>query len=61
LFKAGRPAPQLAGQADASLHWVGRARRGDPELSARDFLSSFPFAPSAARETIERCPADIGL
>ncbi|MCB2061588.1 MAG: winged helix-turn-helix domain-containing protein [Novosphingobium sp.] len=54
-------ATQLAGEPEAAGQWIGKARRADPELSARDFLSSFPFTPSAARETIERSLGDLGL
>ncbi|MBI1180784.1 MAG: transcriptional regulator [Alphaproteobacteria bacterium] len=54
-------ATALDGQAAQASHWVGAARRNDPDLAARHFLQSFPFAPSAARETIERTLTDLGL
>jgi tetratricopeptide (TPR) repeat protein len=54
-------ATSLAGQADRSALWTARAKERDPGLTAGDFLNSFPFAPTAARETIERCLTDLGL
>jgi TolB-like protein len=54
-------ATSLAGQADSSALWIGRAKQSDPGLTAGDFLDSFPFAPTPARETIERCLAGLGL
>lgn len=51
----------LAGETDNAAQWLARASRSDPGLSAGDFLASFPFAPTAARETIERTLADMGL
>ena len=54
-------ANSLAGEAMRSTHWIGVARRSDPNLSARNFLESFPFAPSAAREQIERTLSELGL
>lgn len=44
---------QLAGRKDNAARWVARAREQDPDVSAAVFLRSFPFAPSAGRETIE--------
>lgn len=52
---------RLAGQSDASEQWVGVAKRMDPSLTANDFLRSFPFAPSAARERFERVLEDLRL
>lgn len=52
---------RLAGQSDASEQWVGVAKRMDPSLTANDFLRSFPFAPSAARERFQRVLEDLRL
>lgn len=54
-------ATSLAGQTASARQWVRAARQKDPAVSARDFLQSFPFAPSAAREVIERTLKDLGL
>ncbi|HKY80551.1 MAG TPA: winged helix-turn-helix domain-containing protein [Sphingobium sp.] len=54
-------ATSMAGQADRSLHWIDVARRRDPDLNAGQFLKSFPFALTGARERIERSLADLGL
>jgi TolB-like protein len=52
---------RLAGRNDGAAGWVARAREQDPTLSAAGFLRSFPFAPSAGRETIEGALRDLGL
>lgn len=54
-------AARLDGQRDKAAEWITRARRSDPYLTAGDFLKSFPFAPSAASETIERALAALPL
>lgn len=54
-------ATKLAGQPESASYWISWARQRDVNLSAADFLNSFPFAPSPARETIERSLADLGL
>lgn len=54
-------ATALSGQAAKSSHWVGVAKRSDPDLSAQSFLNSFPFAASASRERIEAVLAGVGL
>ena len=52
---------QLAGRHDKAAQWISRARQQDPDLAASVFLRSFPFAPSAGRETIESALRDLGL
>lgn len=52
-------AAHLNDQSEKAAEWVARARRSDPQLTARDFLKSFPFSESAAREAIERALAAI--
>jgi TolB-like protein/Tfp pilus assembly protein PilF len=54
-------ATALAGQRENSARWIAIARRSDPTLSAHEFLKSFPFAPSVAREKVERALAELGL
>lgn len=49
----------LAEQQEASNRWISQVRQQIPDYCEKDFLRSFPFAPSAARETIERALADI--
>jgi tetratricopeptide (TPR) repeat protein len=48
-----------AGRRDRAAVWVGRARELDPELTKEMFLRSFPFAPSAGRELIEKGLHDL--
>lgn len=52
---------QLAGDDLAARDWLAKAKRADPDLSARDFFHAFPFAQTAARERIERSLIDLGL
>lgn len=54
-------ATQAAGQHDRAALWVGRARDLDPMVTRATFLRSFPFAPSAGRETIEAGLRGLGL
>lgn len=54
-------ATHLAGRHDHSRQWLASIRQNEPHFSGRDFLRSFPFAPGAGRETIERALVDIGL
>lgn len=54
-------ATRLAGRHDQTRQWLASIRRNEPDFSARDFLRSFPFAPDAGREMIERALVDIGL
>jgi TolB-like protein len=54
-------ADRLAGRDEGAARWVARAREQDPDLTAGVFLRSFPFAPSAGRETIEGALRDLGL
>ncbi len=52
---------RLAGRDDSARQWIARARAQDPDLTAAVFLRSFPFAPSAGRETIEGALRELGL
>lgn len=54
-------ATHLAGRPDHCRQWLAPIRQNEPHFSGRDFLRSFPFAPGAARETVERALVDIGL
>jgi TolB-like protein/Tfp pilus assembly protein PilF len=54
-------ATSLAGRTEDSARWVAAARQADPHLTAADFLTSFPFGHTDARETIERSLAHLGL
>ena len=52
---------RAAGQSDRAAVWVARARELDPLVSGDMFLRSFPFAPSAGREMIEKVLHDLRL
>lgn len=52
---------RAAGQTDRSIRWVERARQLDPLVTKEMFLRSFPFAPSAGRELIEKSLRDMRL
>ncbi|HEU4650661.1 MAG TPA: winged helix-turn-helix domain-containing protein [Croceibacterium sp.] len=52
---------QAAGRTDRSAQWMHRARELDPQISREMFLRSFPFAPSAGRELIERTLGELRL
>ena len=54
-------ATHLAGRQESAAHWVGWARRSDPALTAGDFLASFPFPRSEARDRIEGTLRDLGV
>ena len=54
-------AASLADRPDDAARWLAAARQSDPNLAAGDYLTAFPFAPSAARETIERSLVGLGL
>ncbi|WP_243990185.1 winged helix-turn-helix domain-containing tetratricopeptide repeat protein [Novosphingobium album (ex Hu et al. 2023)] len=51
----------LAGNAPEAGAWLGKARSKDPQLSAAMFFNSFPYAPTAAREVVERALYELGL
>jgi TolB-like protein len=52
---------RAAGRNDRAAAWVDRARELDPEVTKQMFLRSFPFAPSAGREMIEKGLHDLRL
>jgi len=52
---------QAAGRRDRAAQWMRRARELDPELTREMFLRSFPFAPSAGRELIEKTLRELRL
>lgn len=52
---------RAAGEADRAAQWMARARSLDPQVSKDMFLRSFPFAPSAGRELIEKTLRDLGV
>lgn len=52
---------RLAGEDERAAHWIDVARSSRAGLSSADFFASFPFAPTAARETIERELSGLGL
>lgn len=52
---------QLAGNAQEAGAWLGKARSKDPQLSAAMFFNSFPYAPTLAREVVERALHELGL
>lgn len=54
-------ASHLAKRQDRSRHWLTSIRQNEPHFCGQDFLRSFPFAPGAQRELIERALTDIGL
>ncbi|GAM04157.1 winged helix-turn-helix domain-containing tetratricopeptide repeat protein [Novosphingobium sp. MBES04] len=51
----------LAGHCEQAKLWLARAKELDPALDARAFLAAFPFAPTAAREIIEKGLRDLAL
>lgn len=51
----------LAGCPEKAAKWLVRARNLDPHLSAETFFHSFPYAPTGAREVVERGLHDLGL
>ncbi|HUD91904.1 winged helix-turn-helix domain-containing protein [Sphingobium sp.] len=51
----------MAGQAESAQRWRGFVRQIAPDFSGRDFLRSFPFAPTMVREMIERGLRDLGF
>lgn len=51
----------LAGNRAEAQVWLARAKARDPQLSAEIFFRSFPFAPTDARDMIEKGLADLGL
>ncbi|NWK96146.1 transcriptional regulator [Sphingobium lactosutens] len=51
----------MAGQAESARRWLLFIRQMEPDFSGRDFLRSFPFAPTSVRETIERALRDSGF
>jgi len=52
---------ELAGKDQEARTWLGRARGKDPQLDSATFFRSFPFAPTGAREDIERALRDLGV
>ena len=50
---------QAAGRPERAAQWMERARQLDPQVSRAMFLRSFPFAPSAGRELIEKTLHDL--
>jgi len=51
----------LAGKREGAAAWLARAQARDPRLDAAAFFRSFPYAGTAARETIERGLRELGL
>ena len=52
---------QLNAQHELARSWLAKARRIDPDLTARSFFQSFPYAPTNARELIEKSMRELGL
>jgi TolB-like protein/Tfp pilus assembly protein PilF len=52
---------QLAGRREDAQHWLARACKEDPDLTSEVFFRSFPFAPTHAREVIERSLSELGI
>ncbi len=52
---------QMAEREEEAQHWLARARREDPDLTSEVFFRSFPFAPTHAREAIERSLSELGI
>jgi tetratricopeptide (TPR) repeat protein len=50
---------QAAGRPERAAQWMERARQLDPQVSRAMFLRSFPFAPSAGRDLIEKALHDL--
>jgi len=54
-------ASHLAGHRDDAGIWLAKAQAKDPRLSAETFFDCFPYAPTDAREVIERGLRELGL
>lgn len=52
---------ELAGNRLEARQWLAKARQADPAINAGTFFEAFPYAPTSAREAIERSLADLGL
>ena len=51
----------LAGRHEEAQAWLARSRMSDPGMSAEVFFRAFPFAPTPAREVLERCFSELAI
>lgn len=54
-------ANELAGRRERAQHWVVQAKRMDPEVTAGDFLASFPFSDPGSRALFAESLRVLGL